>query len=68
MTFVQEKYKRLVELAVAQLAGGYVSFEGDEFCEDCKGWDGVSRRCDCGNRRVEWELSDDETYIYPQVW
>jgi hypothetical protein len=34
--------------------------EGDDFafggqnCDDCSGWDGISRRCNCGNRRVEW--------------
>lgn len=22
--------------------------------EECWGWDGSSRRCDCGNRRVNW--------------
>lgn len=29
----------------------------DEFdgmnCDDCTGWDGESRRCECGNHRVE---------------
>lgn len=42
-------------------AGGVEDFDGKN-CEDvgeegtfCSGWDGVSRRCDCGNRRVEWE-------------
>ncbi len=43
-------------------AGEYVSFNGQN-CEDaryndddpeCRGWDGYSRRCDCGNRRVSW--------------
>lgn len=38
------------------------SFEGQN-C-DCDGWDGVDSRCACGNRRVDWELSDDKTYIY----
>lgn len=32
--------------------------------EHCMGWDGVDRRCDCGNRRVSWETSQmaDGTY------
>ena len=21
----------------------------------CAGWDGIERRCACGNRRVDWE-------------
>ena len=40
--------------------GGVDEFDGMN-CMDaddgtyCSGWDGVSRRCDCGNRRVSWE-------------
>jgi hypothetical protein len=33
----------------------WYEFDGDDSCEDCRGWDGVERRCDCGNRRVGWE-------------
>ena len=29
------------------------SFYGKN-CEDCGGWDGISKRCNCGNRRVDW--------------
>ena len=36
---------------------GFIDFDGKN-CEDfdieCAGWDGVSRRCECGNRRVSW--------------
>ena len=42
--------------------GGYISFVGhncndwkDEEEEECPGWDGVSHRCECGNRRVYWD-------------
>lgn len=33
-------------------------FDGSYNCEpeDCR-WDGISRRCNCGNRRVEWVIS-----------
>jgi len=37
----------------------FFSFDGHN-CEDwdenepCLGWDGESRRCNCGNRRVDW--------------
>lgn len=43
-------------------SGGLIGFNGQN-CEDaryiddapdCGGWDGYSRRCDCGNRRVSW--------------
>lgn len=47
---------------------GYMSgFDGMN-CNDyednqCSGWNGKSRRCDCGNRRVSWEAyrSEDGT-------
>jgi len=34
----------------------YMYFDNgtDSCCDDCGGWDGESRRCDCGNRRVYW--------------
>lgn len=44
-------------------------FEGDDTCNDGDGncwWDGVSRRCDCGNRRVYWNFQGD--FIYPEAW
>lgn len=34
----------------------------------CDGWDGINRRCNCGNRRVSWELSDCKTYVYGQAY
>jgi uncharacterized protein (DUF1786 family) len=36
--------------------------------QDCGGWDGVSRRCNCGNRRVTWVLSDDKSYVYAEAY
>lgn len=34
----------------------WYEFDGNENCdESCRGWDGLSNRCDCGNRRVYWE-------------
>lgn len=57
--------------------GGVEEFDGKN-CEDtgedgtyCSGWDGVSRRCDCGNRRVGWETgqySNGKFYAYGQAW
>ncbi len=26
-------------------------------CDECGSWDGIDRRCACGNRRVYWEWS-----------
>ena len=50
-----------------QTGGGLVPFEGQN-CHDlladggtCDGWDGRSRRCECGNRRVSWEVYRDDS-------
>ena len=39
----------------------FIEFDGwncnDGFQDvECAGWDGRSRRCNCGNRRVSWEV------------
>lgn len=36
-------------------------FAGKNCDGPCRGWDGVSRRCDCGNRRVYWDEHEDGT-------
>ena len=49
--------------------GDYVGFNGWN-CEDarysdddpCLGWDGYSRRCQCGNRRVSWVVEGSWAY------
>ena len=42
--------------------GGWFKFSGDDACEDCKGWDGVSHRCNCGNRRMCWTVLEDTDF------
>jgi hypothetical protein len=42
----------------ARVAQGVPISVGDQNCdESCGGWDGESRRCECGNRRVAWEFT-----------
>lgn len=62
-----EKFTRLCQEAVSQVVD-FVDFDGwncHDLGEDwndgkeCRGWDGQDRRCDCGNRRVSWELDGD---------
>lgn len=54
--------------------GGYISFRGSYNCEDCDGWDGESRRCECGNRRIDWGYDETDfstniiDYIYPECY
>lgn len=37
----------------AKIENGYI----DCSCDECGSWDGLDRRCSCGNRRVYWEWS-----------
>ena len=48
---------------------GLVDFYGKN-CDDCGGWDGESKRCDCGNRRVIWEVDETKEgfYAYAQAY
>ncbi len=55
--------------------GYQTEFEGknchDFDDSDCAGWDGESRRCDCGNRRVYWEPYDNDDgtfYVIATAW
>jgi len=57
----EEEQKRMV-------ADGPIEFCGDDTCEGCDGWDGESRRCSCGNRRVGWERGDGHTFETPYVY
>lgn len=45
---------------------GYIYFNGIDNCEDCKGWDGIDDRCQCGNQRVDW-FYDDDWPQYPKA-
>ena len=35
-------------------------------CDSCIGWDGISRRCFCGNRRVYWVWQN--SVLYAVAW
>lgn len=45
--------------------GDFIEFDGmncDDYADQddppCAGWDGKSKRCECGNRRVSWIVED----------
>lgn len=43
----------------------------DEDQDECTGWDGESRRCDCGNRRVDWlaeQTTSGKWYAYAYAY
>lgn len=75
MTDDEIYYKLIAEKRAAD--PGPYDFDGnncddiiDDDCNDgipCDGWDGESHRCNCGNRRVSWVLSDCKTYIYAEA-
>ena len=60
-------YKTKEEAISAAEASGWVDEFDGQNCNDwldddkpeCLGWDGLSRRCDCGNRRVSWVAYKD---------
>lgn len=48
--------------AEAEETGDWYDFDGqncEDYGNDCGGWDGMSRRCACGNRRVQWLASSN---------
>lgn len=50
--------------------GRYEATTGDKNCDggkDCS-WDGESRRCQCGNRRMYWETWDDHSFLKPSIY
>lgn len=63
------RFNELVAERKANMRGS-IEFNGQN-CEDhCLGWDGDSRRCDCGNRRVCWEYNGDfdDMYVYGDAY
>lgn len=53
----------------------HIEYFGGKNCEDfgmpCSGWDTQDRRCDCGNRRVSWETSQNSNglwYAYAEAY
>jgi hypothetical protein len=55
--------------------GRTIDFDGNN-CDDlddnvCDGWDGRSRRCECGNRRVSWsynQYTDNKWGFYAEAY
>lgn len=46
----------------------FMPFGGDDNCSNCRGWDGVSHRCDCGNRRVSWSSTYGFSFKNPEIY
>jgi hypothetical protein len=62
-----EKFNTLVSEKLKTDSGPF-EFEGFNCDQDeCNGWNGLDDRCECGNRRVSWVFSDDETFVYAEA-
>ncbi len=67
--------EELAEAAIKVIIdqGGVDTFDGqncDDFDQVCLGWDGESRRCSCGNRRVTWNVFEmnGKWYFNAEAW
>lgn len=68
MEIKEDEYKKMIDEVVKNLNGGFVDFEGHNCEGPCAGWDGKSRRCECGNRRVLWQLGWDNSFVYAEAF
>jgi hypothetical protein len=62
----EEKETKAIAAAIESLDGETIAVD----CDDCGEWDGVSRRCECGNRRCYWETETDsngDVVAYPMT-
>jgi hypothetical protein len=48
-------------------AGNYIDFNGQNCEGPCEGWNGVDRRCACGNRRVCWVMGWGYSFKNPSL-
>lgn len=56
-----------LEVEKQRSQGGYINFSGDDYCEDCQGWDMSSHRCSCGNRRVSFTTGYGHSFKQPWI-
>jgi hypothetical protein len=51
-------------------SGEIMSFDGEDYCEDCPGWRPGNHRCECGNRRVSltWEGDWESGYARAEAY
>lgn len=64
----REILDKLVCEKIESSSDEFFDFDGKNCDDPCAGWDGISRRCECTNRRVLWVLSDDKTFVYAEAW
>jgi hypothetical protein len=50
-------FEKEVTIREAEIGDEYIDFEGQNCEDECAGWKPQHRRCECGNRRVDWTQS-----------
>ena len=51
--------------------GQFIEFSGNDNCENCRGYEVGSHRCECGNRRLSITVDGDFVngfYAYPEAY
>jgi len=61
-------YEEVARREEAGKAGEWYEFEGHNCDGNCDGWDGYSHRCQCGNRRVSWQMGYEHSFKNPIVY
>lgn len=65
-------FEKIVEERLKEHAehGVFFDFNGQNCDGPCEGWDGSSRRCQCGNRRVSWDHEGNfqDMYVYGEAY
>ncbi len=51
-----ERESKRMEQHGEEFTGNFACSQTWEEGENCRGWDGYSSRCDCGNRKVCWYI------------
>lgn len=66
----KELIKKLITIIMEENGNYYLTnYRNRDNCDfDCKGWDGFSRRCECGNRRISWRITPDQDDLYYKAW
>lgn len=67
---IDEFVQLQIDSKISKISGNIYTKE----CDLCRSWDGVDRRCRCGNRRIDWGFDEPEDSecanisLYPEAY
>jgi|LakMenEpi03Aug12_release.lakeMendotaPanAssembly.Ray.scaffolds.fasta_scaffold480909_1 hypothetical protein len=65
-------FQKEVNRREEEIGDNYIDFSGQNCEDECSGWNPRDRRCECGNRRVDWSDSWSSSFkdmaIYPEAY